>query len=111
MSKLAGGQTTLEGGSAEPLAGGQVAQLAGGAQLEGGQLAGGEMEGGEMEGGSRKQKAAAKRNPWLIHVRGYQRSHKNLSWSECLKKARSSYRKSPRSGKKRSSKKKSSKRR
>ena len=30
-------------------------------------------------------------NPWVLHVMRYQRSHPSLSYGECLKKARASY--------------------
>ena len=73
-------------------------------------LAGGEvieLQGGELDGGSRKQKMAAKRNPWLLHVKKWQKAHPSQSWSECLKKSRSSYKKvsGKRSGKRSSHKK------
>lgn len=30
-------------------------------------------------------------NPWLVHVANYRKAHPNMSYSECLKAAKSSY--------------------
>lgn len=32
-------------------------------------------------------------NPWLVHVANYRKAHPNMSYSECLKMAKPSYKK------------------
>ncbi len=40
---------------------------------------------------SAAQKKAAKKNPWLIHVRAYRKKHPNLSYKEVLERASKTY--------------------
>ena len=39
-------------------------------------------------------------NRWLAHVKQYHKKHPSLSYSEALKRAKSSYKKDPKSGEK-----------
>jgi hypothetical protein len=43
-------------------------------------------------GGSLKQKAKAKQNPWIKHVKAYAAKHK-ISYGEAISKSKSSYKK------------------
>jgi len=38
-------------------------------------------------------------NPWLVHVAAYRKAHPNMSYSDCLKAAKSSYKKKSMRGK------------
>ena len=48
--------------------------------------------GKRLTGGSMKQKAKAKQNPWIKHVKAYAAKHK-ISYGDAISKARSSYKK------------------
>ena len=38
-------------------------------------------------------------NPWLVHVANYRKAHPNMSYSDCLKAAKPSYKKKSMKGK------------
>lgn len=103
------GGRKLYGGSVLP----EESALEGGSTLQGGMygMGGRRLYGGEdLEGGTRKQKMAAKRNPWLMHVKAWHKAHPGVAYSEALKKARSTYKKSARKSPKKSAKRSAAKR-
>ena len=51
------------------------------------------LAGGQLEGGGKKHKSAARKNPWLKHLKAYWKLHSSMSYSEAMVKARPSYKK------------------
>lgn len=52
----------------------------------------GQRKGGSVSGGSAKQKAKAKSNPWIQHVKAYAKKH-GIKYGDAISKARASYKK------------------
>ena len=55
-------------------------------------MLGGDGKTNAPKGGSMKQKAKAKTNPWIIHVKAYAKKHK-ISYGDAISKAKASYKK------------------
>ena len=52
----------------------------------------GVRKGGSVSGGSAKQKASAKTNPWIQHVKAYAKKH-GIKYGDAISKAKASYKK------------------
>lgn len=55
-------------------------------------VSGGSKTGGSVSGGSAKQKAKAKSNPWIQHVKAYAKKH-GIKYGDAISKAKASYKK------------------
>ena len=74
------------------LVGGMLGGDGGKRQMPSMSVSGGSHSGGSVSGGSAKQKAKAKSNPWIKHVKAYAKQH-NISYGDAISKAKASYKK------------------